>query len=276
MSKINFMKDIKLIVTDMDGTFLNSQYEVSPDFPAIYKELKKRNILFVPASGRQMPGITQYFREIESEIGFIAENGGYVIYKNKELFADKLEHTFIAEIIKIIREIPGAKAVLSAKKKAYYESDDEEFVNYFTRYYTENQKIDDLTMEVDDDAFKIAVYHSEGSEKNLYPYLKHFENENLEVVVSGKYWVDIMNRNINKGNALEILQNLLNISPEQTMSFGDYMNDIQMLKKSKHSYAMENAHPSVKENATFSALSNDDFGVVDIIKDYLKILDLKI
>ena len=40
------MKDIKLIVTDMDGTFLNSDYEVSPDFPAIYEELKKRNILF--------------------------------------------------------------------------------------------------------------------------------------------------------------------------------------------------------------------------------------
>lgn len=185
------MNDIKLIVTDMDGTFLNSQYEVSPDFPQIYQELKKRNILFVPASGRQMPGITQYFTEIENEIGFIAENGGYVIYKNEELFADKLDHQFIVEIIKTIREIPGARAVLSAKKKAYYESEDEAFVNYFTRYYTENQKVDDLTLEVDDDAFKIAIYHPEGSEKNIYPYLKHFENENLEVVVSGKYWVDI-------------------------------------------------------------------------------------
>lgn len=265
------MNDIKLIVTDMDGTFLNSQYEVSPDFPQIYQELKKRNILFVPASGRQMPGITQYFTEIENEIGFIAENGGYVIYKNEELFADKLDHQFIVEIIKTIREIPGARAVLSAKRKAYYESEDEAFVNYFTRYYTENQKVDDLTLEVDDDAFKIAIYHPEGSEKNIYPYLKHFENENLEVVVSGKCWVDIMNRNINKGKALEIIQKKLNILPSETMAFGDYMNDIEMLKNSKFSYAMQNAHPVVKKNATYSALTNDDFGVVSTIRDYLKL-----
>lgn len=263
------MKDIKLIVTDMDGTFLNSQYEVSPDFPAVYQELKKRNILFVPASGRQMPGITQYFTEIVNEIGFIAENGGYVVYQNQELYADKLEHTYVEEIIKTIREIPGARAVLSAKKKAYYESSDQEFVNYFTRYYTANQNVEDLTEEVDDDAFKIAVYHPEGSEKNLYPYLKNFEKYDLEVVVSGKYWLDIMNKNINKGNAVEKLQKLLNISPVQTMSFGDYMNDIQMLKNSKYSYAMENAHPSVKEAAAYKATSNDDFGVLETINEYL-------
>ena len=263
------MKDIKLIVTDMDGTFLNSDYEVSPDFPAIYEELKKRNILFVPASGRQMPGITQYFKTIEDEIGFIAENGGYVIYKNKELFADKLQQEFVIDIIKKTREIPGARPVLSAKKKAYYDSDDKAFVDYFTRYYTENQKVDDLTLEVDDDAFKIAIYHPEDSEKYLYPFLKEFEKYNLEVVVSGKYWVDIMNKNINKGKAVEILQNLLNISPTQTMSFGDYMNDIQMLKNSKYSYGMQNAHPAVKEAANYEATSNDDFGVLKTISDYL-------
>lgn len=89
------------------------------------------------------------------------------------------------------------------------------------------------------------------------------------MVVSGKYWLDIMNKNINKGNALEKLQNALNITPQQTMAFGDYMNDIEMLKNSKYSYAMKNAHPSVKEAASFEACSNDNFGVLEIIKNYL-------
>jgi hydroxymethylpyrimidine pyrophosphatase-like HAD family hydrolase len=35
------MTDIKLIVTDMDGTFLNSNYEISPEFPKVFEELKK-------------------------------------------------------------------------------------------------------------------------------------------------------------------------------------------------------------------------------------------
>ncbi len=263
------MKDIKLIVTDMDGTFLNSDHEMSPDFAQMYQELKKRDIMFVPASGRQMRGITKYFDGIKSEIGFIAENGGYIIYKNQELFADEMDHDLVMKIIKAVREIPGARAVLSAKKKAYYETDDQEFIDFFTQYYTKNQKVDDLTEVVDDTTFKIAVYHPDGSEKNLYPVLKQFEEYNLKAVVSGKYWLDVMNQNINKGIALEKLQKSLNILPEQTMAFGDYMNDIEMLKNSKYSYAMENAHPFVKETASFETVSNDNFGVLKIVQSYL-------
>lgn len=263
------MKDIKLIVTDMDGTFLNSEHEVSPDFAAMYQELKKRDIMFVPASGRQMAGITKYFGDIESEIGFIAENGGYIIYKNQELFADEMAHDLVVKIIEATREIPKAKAVLSAKKSAYYETDDQEFIDFFSQYYTKNQKVNDMTEVVDDSTFKIAIYHPDGSEKNLYPVLKKFEEYDLDVVVSGKYWLDVMNKNINKGHALQKLQKSLNILPEQTMAFGDYMNDIEMLKNSKYSYAMENAHPSVKETATFGASSNDNFGVLQIVRSYL-------
>jgi len=263
------MKDIKLIVTDMDGTFLNSKYEVSPDFPKVYEELKKRDILFVPASGRQMSGITKYFGEIQSEIGFIAENGGYIVYKNKEIFADKLSQNSIADIVRTVREIPDARAVLSAKENSYYESSDNTFVDYFSKYYIQNQKKDDLTLEVDDSVFKIAVYHPVSAEEFLYPALKKFENEDLVVVVSGKNWLDIMNKNTNKGNAIEKLQKSLNILPEQTMAFGDYLNDIEMLKNARYSYAMENAHPSVKEVAKFEACSNDRFGVMETIKTYL-------
>ncbi|WP_312825635.1 Cof-type HAD-IIB family hydrolase [Epilithonimonas sp.] len=263
------MKEIKLIVTDMDGTFLNSNYEVSPDFPKVYQKLKDRGILFVPASGRQMPGITKYFGDIENEIGFIAENGGYIVYKNQELFADEMDHNLVVKIIKAVREIPGARAVLSAKKQAYYETEDQGFIDFFTQYYTKNQKVEDLTEVIDDTAFKIAVYHPDGSEKNLYPILKQFEEFNLKAVVSGKYWLDVMNQNINKGIALEKLQKSLNILPEETMAFGDYMNDIEMLSKASYSYAMENAHPFVKETASFEAASNDSFGVLEIVKDYL-------
>ncbi|WP_333851807.1 HAD family hydrolase [Epilithonimonas sp.] len=264
------MKDIKLIVTDMDGTFLNSNYELSPEFPEIYEELKKRNILFVPASGRQMSGITKYFTGFENEMCFIAENGGYVLCKNKEIFADQMENQYIKEIIETIREIPGARAVVSGKKQAYYETNDEEFVEFFTQYYTNNKKEKDLTKPLNDSIFKIAVYHPEGSEKNLYPYLKKFQKYELETVVSGQYWLDIMNKNINKGKALSELQMSLNITPDQTMVFGDYMNDIEMLKSTPYSFAMENAHPSVKEIAKFQTSSNDSFGVMEAIRGYLE------
>ncbi len=255
----------------MDGTFLNSSHEVSPEFPEIYEELKRRNILFVPASGRQMLGITKYFGEIENEMAFIAENGGYVIYKNKELFADKLEQKHMNEIITAVRGISGAALVLSGKKKAYVETGNQDFIDYISQFYTSNERREDLTQAVDDSIFKVAVYHPEGSEKYVYPVLKEFEKYGLEIVVSGQYWLDVMNKNINKGNALEKLQKALDITPQQTMAFGDYMNDIEMLENSKYSYAMKNAHPSVKKAASFEACTNDNFGVLKIIKDYLNI-----
>jgi hydroxymethylpyrimidine pyrophosphatase-like HAD family hydrolase len=63
-----------------------------------------------------------------------------------------------------------------------------------------------------------------------------------------------MNKHTNKGNAIEKLQKSLNILPEQTMAFGDYLNDIEMLKNARYSYAMENAHPSVKEVANLKPI----------------------
>ena len=48
---------IKLIVSDMDGTLLNPKSEVSTRFLNQFKELKKRNIHFVAASGRQYQSI---------------------------------------------------------------------------------------------------------------------------------------------------------------------------------------------------------------------------
>nr|WP_262696776.1 HAD hydrolase family protein [Chryseobacterium sp. 3008163] len=56
------MKDIKMIVTDMDGTFLNSKHEVSPEFPEIYEELKKEIFFSFPqAEGRcwELPNISE-------------------------------------------------------------------------------------------------------------------------------------------------------------------------------------------------------------------------
>ncbi|CAH6850437.1 hypothetical protein VCHA36P166_10247 [Vibrio chagasii] len=64
-------------------------------------------------------------------------------------------------------------------------------------------------------------------------------------------------------------RNTLGFTYEQTMSFGDYLNDYEMLKESYHSYAMENAHPKLKEIARFGAPSNVDAGVFQVLEKLL-------
>ena len=120
-----------------------------------------------------------------------------------------------------------------------------------------------------DEFFKVAVYHFEGSESHVYPHLRGLE-EHLQVKVSGKHWIDISDPSANKGNALKKLQHLFGISPEETMVFGDFNNDLEMLSEGYFSYAMANAHPNVKKIARFSTSSNDERGVERVLEELLR------
>ena len=89
-------------------------------------------------------------------------------------------------------------------------------------------------------------------------------------MVSGKLWVDINNKGVNKGYALEKIQKDENISFEETMVFGDYLNDLEMMGKAYYSYAMENAHDDLKKVSRFIAKSNNNNGVVEAIKEVVQ------
>lgn len=262
-------ENIKLIVSDMDGTLLRSNHELSPEFKEVYHQLIDKGIQFVPASGRQFYSITSYFAEEQVNMPIIAENGTYVTYNGKEVFVDELDKDIVKEIILESRKIDGAHLVLAGKNAAYVESKDADFLEFFQNFYSKNVIVDDLLAIENEQFIKIAINHPNGSEENLYQNFKRFEANNLNIVISGEVWLDIMNNGTNKGKALKELQNKLNISAEETMVFGDYMNDIEMLKLAKYSFAMENAHPDVKAIANFEAPSNDDDGVLQIIKNLI-------
>lgn len=262
-------ENIKLIVSDMDGTLLRSNHELSPEFKTVYNQLLAKGIQFVPASGRQFYSITSYFEEDQNNMAIIAENGTYVTYKGDEVFVDELDKDLVKDIILESRKIDGANLVLAGKNAAYVESKDADFLEFFQNFYSKNIVVDDLLAIENEQFIKIAINHSSGSEKNLYQNFKRFEANDLNIVISGEVWLDIMNNGTNKGKALKELQNQLKISDQETMVFGDYMNDIEMLKLAKYSFAMQNAHPDVKAVANYEAPSNDEDGVIQIIKNLI-------
>src|SRR5690606_37497816 len=130
-------------------------------------------------------------------------------------------------------------------------------------YYPTFTVIDSLD-EVEEDIIKIALYHDIDSEKDIYPHFRHLEPDN-KVKISGKHWVDLSDDLANKGHAIELLQKTYDISSEETLIFGDYNNDIEMLKLATYSFAMENAHENVKQIALYETKSNNDFGVERIL-----------
>tara|TARA_B100001057_G_scaffold494604_1_gene591555 strand:- start:321 stop:1127 length:807 start_codon:yes stop_codon:yes gene_type:complete len=260
--------NVKLVVSDLDGTLLNEKSQVSKRFLNQFKELKKRNIHFIAASGRQYQSILDKLNYIKDDITIIAENGGLMLHKNEEEILFKLSKEDISNSIKVLRKVEDAYIVLCGRKSAYIETNEKKFVSKFSNYYSEFTIVEDLEEVVDDDFLKIAVFHFESSEDYVFPYLKEL-TEKLKIVVSGQNWLDISHLDVDKSFALDLVQKDLDLKPEETMVFGDYNNDLKMLELGHYSFAMKNAHSEVKKIARFQTKSNNEEGVEEVIDKLL-------
>lgn len=261
------MKNVKMVVTDMDGTLLNSNHEVSASFFEIFKDLKQQNILFVAASGRPYYSIVEKLESIKDEIIIVAENGGLIIKDEKVLQSQVINPDRLLDLYDLVTNIDNIYPIFCTKDQAFILRTSDELITVFSEYYSIYTIIDSLEA-IKGDVIKIALYHSSNSEAHIFPLVKHLKPD-LNVVVSGNNWVDISEAGTNKGNALTFLQKRYNITPSETMVFGDYNNDLEMLKCAKYSYAMENAHKDVKAISSFETKSNDNFGVELVLKNLI-------
>ncbi len=252
----------------MDGTLLNSKHKVSDRFFEIFVELKKRNILFVAASGRQYHSIVDKLETIKDDIMVIAENGALVKEQEKELFVTPLGSNLRKELLESVDTIEGAHAMLCGKYNAYFDGKSIPFLEELKEYYS-SYEIHESLAGINDEIVKIAVYHNQSAEDYVYPVMKRF-NEEIIVKVSGQHWVDLNHSKANKGHALHQIQERFGILKEETLVFGDYNNDLEMLQSAHYSFAMKNAHPDVKKVANYHTESNDNFGVERILEKLLQ------
>lgn len=259
---------IKLVVTDMDGTLLDDNHQINEEFWGVLTELKAKDKMFCVASGRQYYNLLERFKGHEEGMIFIAENGSIVMKDGKEIFSKELDKEEAKEFIKIARTIPNVSAVLCGKKSAYIEDSKEIFTDEVAKYYHHFEIVNDL-LEVEDDILKVAIYDFGSSETNAYPRYKPFE-ESHKVVVSGLHWLDIMDKDINKGIALKGIKDYYKLDEKELLIFGDYLNDYEMMSEGYYSYAMKNAHPQLKEVANFEAPDNNENGVTVVIKEFLE------
>ncbi|MFF9622394.1 Cof-type HAD-IIB family hydrolase [Streptomyces griseosporeus] len=265
--------DIRLVVTDMDGTLLDDAKKAPAGLAQALRLLRERGVLFCPASGRQYATLAREFEGVADGMVFIAENGTYVVRDGIELSSDPLAAGVAAGIAVAARQLAAGGAdvgaVVCGKRSAYIERADEPFLAEVRKYYLNHRVVDDVTA-VDDEIIKVALFAFGSAEHTVAPALAPFAATH-QVVVSGEHWVDVMNRTANKGAAVRRLQRELGITPAQTMVFGDYLNDLEMLDTAEWSFAMANAHPEVVRRARHLAPSNNDNGV---LRTLARVLDL--
>lgn len=259
------MNQIKFIATDMDGTLLNEHKQLPQDFMAVFSQLKQKGILFAAASGRQYQSLENTFAEVKDDVIFIAENGTLVMHKGQELAATTLPKEEVHAFIRAANRVPNVHIVLCGKKSAYVETTDRQALAEIRNYYHQLTAVSDL-FTVEDDFIKVAVLHFTSTEQCVYPVVAPLFAASHQVVVSGEIWLDFMHKDASKGAAIKALQAQFDFSYEQSMSFGDYLNDAEMLAETYHSYAMENAHTQIKAIARFQAPSNQQAGVLTVIR----------
>jgi Cof subfamily protein (haloacid dehalogenase superfamily) len=270
MRRVVDLSGIKLVVSDMDGTLLNSEHEVSARFFELFQALRTRGIHFAAASGRQYNSIVSKLEPIKNQIYVIAENGGLAMQGDREIVSTPLDPFSKNSILKTLGGSAKIHPVLCARTNAYVSGHSEKFLMILKEYYTEFEVIDDL-FAFDREVMKIAAYHFDSSEEFIYPLVAPFE-ESLMVKISGRHWVDISHADAHKGHALQKIQNELAIGPGETLVFGDYNNDLEMLALSDYSFAMANAHPNVLHAARYRTKSNDQMGVEVILEELLNSL----
>lgn len=255
---------IKLIITDMDGTLLNDQHEIHPDFWEIEESLTNNNILLSVASGRQYHNLESKFERIKDRMIFFAENGTHVVHKGKDLYVNPMDIEAARDFIRIGRKLEEVHLVLCGKNSAYVETKEEKFISEISKYYNKLKYVEDLT-QVEDTILKVTICDWNGVENNSYHTFKEY-NKDFKVAIAAKIFLDITSITANKGNAIKGVQKELGISPEETMVFGDYLNDFEMMQNATHSYAMKNAHPEIIEVSKFiTRFDNNENGVIRTI-----------
>ena len=257
---------MRLVVCDMDGTLLTARGELPEGLEDLQTMMRARGITFVPASGRQHATLAQMFDPAGS---FIAENGNLLVHDGRVRSVIGLGADVVRRVVHLVRSTGRSDLglVVCGVRSAYIESRDPQVLAEARKYYARLEQVDDLAA-VEDDFLKVAGYDFGDAEDTAATLLAPI-TQTHQVVVSGKHWIDVMSPEANKGVALRGLQEALGVTAAQTVVFGDYLNDLEMLDEAELSFAMANAHPEVIERARYLAPSNGEHGVLTVLRHLL-------
>jgi len=260
---------IQLIASDMDGTLLDSKKRLPADFLDTILKLKDRGVLFAVASGRQYASLRRDLEPLVPHILFVCENGALVMENDRQLLIDPMDPAHVRDAVLACRGLKGVYPVVCRAQTALIEaSADPAFIADTRRYYPSASVVGDLLAHCHyEDVCKVAYYDEGDAQTHELPVLEEKLSDRLLVTLSGEHWVDSMKPGVTKGRAMRRLQEKLGIAPEDCMAFGDYLNDYDLLESVGESYAMINGHDRLKQMARYIAPSNDEDGVMRVIRE---------
>lgn len=259
---------IKLIASDMDGTLLpEGTPDINPELLDVILKLKEKGILFVAASGRQFVSMQPVFKKIENDIVFIADNGSYVTYQGKVMNYRYFEQDVLEEIITYARGLKNVFFMASTVDHAYTDNrEDREMIAWIRDGYGVQMDVVEDILKTEEKISKVAIFFKDEDAGQMMEKIRPGFRGKANVVASGAHWVDLIEAHTDKGHALEEIQRQRNIRREETMAFGDNLNDISLLNCAAESYAVAGARKEVKEAAAHVLTDTSADAVMNVLK----------
>jgi Cof subfamily protein (haloacid dehalogenase superfamily) len=272
LSVLPAIPDLRLVVTDMDGTLLDGEGRIPDELWPLVEELDERGIVFSVASGRQYLRLRRQFERICDRAALIAENGTMVVHRDEIVGTAPMELADAHRLVTLCRELNAdgsdLSPVICCQGATFLErGKSPEFLAEIQAYYEVSVVVDDL-LDVVDVPLKCAVYDRLDAQAGSAPLLRAALAPN-HVSFSAAHWLDIMAPGAHKGTAVRNLQRALGVTPAQTAVFGDFLNDLEMMGEAEHSFAMANAHPELIAVARYIAPPHTENGVVRTLQHLL-------
>ncbi|SFU66177.1 hypothetical protein SAMN04487886_109213 [Clostridium sp. DSM 8431] len=283
---------LKLIVCDMDGTLLDSNNNISSTNINEIKKLESKGIKFVIVSGRQANEIRKMLKKYDINIGIIGLNGAEICDTQGNIIWNKgIKNNDIREIVDILNQ----KKVLY---KCYYsdeiivrcpegidkilmgfvldkykkiENREQDLHNYYIKLCSNYANVDDIVGYDKNKSNQILKIEVLDTNKEMLNDIRELVNKISSVYVTSSYRnnIEITAKDVNKGNSVKILIDMLNIKREELIAFGDNFNDKEMIEYAGIGVAMQNGVEEIKNVADYITLTNDEDGVSYAIEKFI-------
>ncbi len=268
---------IKIIATDLDGTLM------SPDHLTV-SERTKNALIAAQNSGVKLSIATgralNFTHGVTTQIPFvdyvICSNGASVYDRKaqKFIYTNYISEPIALEAVELLNDLPVYYNVYM-NGSIFVQNGCERFFNlkglpedFLADFSSRLVSCDDLLSEVKGKGVELidVFYSDEETRKTVFDF---FENKGLVLTSALAGVVSATAVGSDKGTALKGLCEITGVSSDEAMTFGDASNDSTMLKYAHYSFAMKNGDEICKASARFTAPSNADDGVAQMIEKYV-------
>ena len=242
---------VKLIMTDIDGTLIpDGTMDINPEYFEVIEKLVEKGIIFVVASGRHMSSVKKVFAPVLDKIWVASQNGNVLTYHGKSRIIKSIPQEWGREMWRQFSKLKGVEGVLDTATEMYCPFEETSMYKILADEYHFNVTGTGGWNQVPEEDFSMmTLYHPQSAENICKELVEDKWKGKLEFLTSGKYWVDIVMPEVGKGTALEEICSQLGIAPEETIAFGDNLNDISMIQSAGKGYAVNTAREETKKAA---------------------------